>query len=298
MKRPFMRKVFLSSSCIQASKIGDIVKSLCKNGIRNIELTGGTKYYKNCVNDLIFLKEKYKLSYSIHNYFPPPEKDFVLNLASDKKDTVKKSIRQIKNAIDLCNIVECGHYAFHAGFLIEIDPDELSGRAKPCKVKHVERKINRFIEHFKSVSDYASKKDVELFLENNVYPGKNFKKFGFDVPYMLVTHADYIPLRDKINFRLLLDYAHLNVSCNTLGIDFEKELKKFLSEGVEYIHISANDGKGDLNLPISKNSPSYAMLGSLPGSVRIITVEVRSRNIADIIRSYRYAQAATKGGLN
>ena len=42
-----MDNIFLSSICIRADKIGEIVKILAENNIKNIELSSGTKYYKS-----------------------------------------------------------------------------------------------------------------------------------------------------------------------------------------------------------------------------------------------------------
>ena len=81
--------IFISTSCIKNNKIRDSVQELAENGFQNIELSGGTKFYENFENDLLELKDRYKLNYRCHNYFPPPKKPFVLNLASLNNETFK-----------------------------------------------------------------------------------------------------------------------------------------------------------------------------------------------------------------
>ncbi len=72
-------------------KIRDSVQELAENGFQNIELSGGTEYYENFERDLIELKGEYNLNYRCHNYFPPPKKPFVLNLASLNDETFQMS---------------------------------------------------------------------------------------------------------------------------------------------------------------------------------------------------------------
>ena len=64
-----------------------VIKNFQKHGIVNVELSGGS-YKPNLIKNLIKVKKDF--NFSAHNYFPPPKKPFVLNLASfDKKDTAE-----------------------------------------------------------------------------------------------------------------------------------------------------------------------------------------------------------------
>ena len=74
--------IFISSSSIKKQKIADAVTTLIENDFRNIELSGGTKYYDGWLDELMELKHKYQLNFLIHNYFPPPKIPFVFNLSS------------------------------------------------------------------------------------------------------------------------------------------------------------------------------------------------------------------------
>ena len=71
----------------------EAIKYLKKNNIFCIELSGG-KYLKNQINKITPFKNK--LNLKIHNYFPPPRRPFVINLASNNKMILKKSIDHIK----------------------------------------------------------------------------------------------------------------------------------------------------------------------------------------------------------
>ena len=93
--------IFVSSSCIKNKLIKSSVEELAINGFKNIELSGGTEYYDNFENDLLDLKDKYSLNYRCHNYFPPPKKHFVLNLASLDNISFNNSFEHLKNVISL-----------------------------------------------------------------------------------------------------------------------------------------------------------------------------------------------------
>ena len=54
--------IYVSSSCVRASSIREAVIALVEQGIKNIELSGGTKPYDNFENDLLELKDKYNLN--------------------------------------------------------------------------------------------------------------------------------------------------------------------------------------------------------------------------------------------
>ena len=95
----------------------DVVKTLIDVGIKDIELSG-TCYSKDNIKDL---KQLLKFSnLQIHNYFPPPKKPFVLNLASMDEAIAQKTIDHIMYAIDVCKELNCKYYSFHAGFLCDI----------------------------------------------------------------------------------------------------------------------------------------------------------------------------------
>ena len=116
--------IFISSSCVKSSTIKDSVLALALEGFKNIELSGGTEYYDGYLQDILELRKKYSLKYLVHNYFPPPKMDFMLNLASLNDDIYKQSIKHCKQAISVCKKIGSEKYGIHAGFLIDFLPRE------------------------------------------------------------------------------------------------------------------------------------------------------------------------------
>ena len=109
---------------MKVETISESVTTLAEVGFKNIELSGGTKYYTNYENDLLRLQDKYALNYQVHNYFPPSKKSFVLNLASMDDEICGQSIQLCKRAIRLSKKLGGMRYGVHAGFLIDIKPQE------------------------------------------------------------------------------------------------------------------------------------------------------------------------------
>ena len=110
--------IYLSSACSSNKKIGDAIREIARLGFKNIELTGGTQYYDEYETDLLRLQDKYHLNYLVHNYFPPPQEPFVLNLASPNPEIYQKSLQHCYNAIALAKKLGAKQLGFHAGFFI------------------------------------------------------------------------------------------------------------------------------------------------------------------------------------
>src|SRR3989338_3393905 len=117
--------LYLSSACVKHEKIKDSVEELAANGFKDIELSGGTKYYPGYEQDLLKLQERYGLNYLVHNYFPPPQEDFILNLASCNEETYQKSLRHCRRAIALSGKLGARKFGLHAGFFIEVKIEEI-----------------------------------------------------------------------------------------------------------------------------------------------------------------------------
>ena len=120
--------VFVSSSCIKNDNIRETIVELASLRIKNIELSGGTKYYDGIFEDLCRLQKQYDLYYACHAYFPPPKEDFVVNLAACNDKIYKQSIKHYEDCINMLKTVNCSVLSLHAGFLVEIGTDEIGKR--------------------------------------------------------------------------------------------------------------------------------------------------------------------------
>ena len=263
--------IYVSSSCVRHKKIKDSVRELADNGFQNIELSGGTKYYNNIENDLLELKDKYNLNYLCHNYFPPPENPFVLNLASMNDLTFKMSFDHLQQVISLSKRLGANKFGFHAGFFIDIKLHEIGKKLSKDDLFEEKKAVRRFCDAYQEIKNLSG--DLNLFIENNVFSITNAKTFSGENPFMMTNYNDYKSLKEKIDFNLLLDVAHLKVSAKTLGLNWEDEFENMINVS-SYIHVSDNDGLHDLNNQLNKDSGLLKMIENSDTKNKDLTLEI------------------------
>lgn len=274
--------IYISSSCVKFNTIAESVEFLAKNGIKHIELSGGTTYYPDLENDLLELKDKYKLSYQVHNYFPPPQEHFVLNLASLNTEINNTALNHCKKAIALAQNLGANKYGIHAGFFIDPVVDDLGKKMRKSTISNKSEAIQQFCKGFNILQNNSG--PIDLYVENNVISASNYKTYNENI-FMLTNSNEYFALKKDIDFNLLLDIAHLKVSCNTLGLKFEKEFE-ILWEQSNYIHLSDNDGFHDSNESISINSSFYNLLKNQKFDGKIFSLEIYN-NFEALKNTYR-----------
>ena len=90
---------------------------------------------------------------------------------------------------------------------------------------------------------------------------------------MVTNFNEYKSLKEKIDFNLLLDVAHLKVSAKTLGLNLEDEFENMIDLS-NYIHVSDNDGFHDLNNQLTKSSSLVSMLRQANTKNKDFTLEI------------------------
>ena len=263
--------IYISSSCVRAKTIRDAVLQLAEAGFRHIELSGGTEWYDALPDDLLALKQRFNLEFLCHNYFPPPLKHFVLNLASLNDETFNASRAQVRRAVELSKLLGAGRYGFHAGFLIDIPLHQIGKKIDRLALFDKQEGFKRFCQAVKEV--YAETQDVKLYIENNVFSAPNAASYGGANPFFLTRRSEFEELRAETEFNLLLDLAHLKVSCTTLGLDLAEEVQ-FLLPQSDYVHISDNDGTVDSNGPLERDSDLFRLLERADLGGKIFTLEI------------------------
>lgn len=275
--------IYVSSACIKKSRISDVIKEYVQCGIKNIELSGGTEYYDELVNDLSFMKEKYNLNYVFHAYFPPPKEDFVINLASCNDVIYEKSINHYLNCIEIMKQVGCNVLSIHAGFFVEIKTDEIGKNVSKAVIYNKKDAIERFCKAYEKIKKECDKNQIFLYLENNVLSAANYEAFGSKDLLMMTNYETFIELKQMLDFELLLDLGHLHVSANTLGLDFQRECNMFVPYA-KWIHISDNNGIVDEHEPLHANSFIVQSYKKIFNTGVDITLET-SGNLEDVLKS-------------
>ena len=285
--------IYVSSSCLKKNTIKESVQELAKNGYKNIELSGGTNFYKEkeYIEDLLELKKKYNLNYQVHNYFPPPKEAFMLNIASLNDELFEKSVEHCLKAINLCKILGSKKYSVHAGFLIDFTPRESGKKILLRKTNHRASAIERLSLAWEKIIK-AGNNEVDIYIENNVYSKNNYDTYKGNNPFLLTDYNSYIELFEKFNFKVLLDLAHLKVSCNTLNLDFFSQSDKFFQH-TDYLHISGNNGLSDQNFGIINDDSITNFFANKDLTDKTLTLEIYS-GLDEIRDSYQKIESFQK----
>jgi len=275
-------KMYISSLAEKSNSISEIIEKLALNGVNNIELTGGTKNSNFDLKELLELKAKYNLNYLCHNYFPPPKDDFIINLGSLNNEIFDKSIEHVKTAIMLSNTLESDKFACHSGFFIDFSLNEIGNKILNQKIINIKESIRLFKEAQLYLNSFSEEKGVKLYFENNVISHFNFKNFNKVNPFVFTDNNNIDDVILKAS-NILLDLAHLKVSCNTLNLNFTENLMD-LANKTDYWHISDNDGFSDTNDLLKDNSEMMTEIKKLDKSNLTITIEVKG-GIENAIKS-------------
>ena len=246
-------KIVLSSFCFKETNLIKLFDFILKNNLEGIELSANINYLDySRLYDLIN-NHINKIGIYIHNYFPRPVRDFVLNLGHPY--TIKDSIEHIRYAVDLCSELGIAHYSFHAGMALNPSSEDLGKLQSYLTPIDFRESRKLLFVNCLELADYAQKKQVELSIENNVVSCLNCPD-GINDRYHLADARDFPYFNELFkhpNLSMLLDIGHLKVSANTLNFNSFSFIRSFI-ENIKVIHLSENDGKTDQNLPIKSDS--------------------------------------------
>lgn len=238
------------------SKVEEALNDLSNLGIKNIEL--GSNHAPLAQNKVNLDKNS---TYIVHNYFPPKEKDFILNIASTTPAIRQKSINFIKSTILLCQMQKIKYYTIHPGFLAEaISPLGYKGKNRNFDLKFSKESIvgkdrKKIIQEAAKVIEefyeFAQSK-VQLLVENQ--GSKTSKDVTiFDSLTELQLLKKTVGRNLKFNFNL----AHAMLS----GIEVKKaDVFKFIYENSPFFEVSEIKGIYDSHLPVF---PKKGVIGNL-----------------------------------
>lgn len=252
-----MTEIYLSTGALQTTDLAEILKQCLEHGIEHVELSSGVEYRPNPLEP-VWASIDGKIKYLIHNYFPTPEKPFVLNLASSDAEILQRSIDFCKAALDLTSKLGGPFYSVHSGFAMNLTPDLLGNPSAQSLIPSSEytpyaTAYAIFAGSVEMLTKYAASKGVRLLIENNVVSPHYLQRHAENG--LLMASADEIiklmqDLNDP-NLGLLVDVGHVNVSATALGFD-RKEFMESVAPYIGAFHLSGNDGILDQNLPFNE----------------------------------------------
>jgi len=274
--------LFASTNCLSTkTSLTDKLKMYASAGIFKVDLGAGVTVSEV---ELSNLYGKYDCEFQIHNYFPPPEESFVLNLASSNTTTVKLSHEMAINAVDLLTRINGNIYSIHPGFVT--DPTGFGGISFtfPAPKSPEDRIVamERFISNLRLLTAHAERANIQIIVENQVIDHNLKGKILLD------TASEFLDLFRSIPspaLGMLLDTGHLNVTSQTLGFD-RMQFVELLAPYIRSMHVHDNDGTADYHRPINHDSwildvLKHPLLKSVP-----IVIEAKFESLQDLTRHF------------
>ena len=267
------KKVFISTGGFKDKVFTDVIKKFKKGKIDDIELSGGC-YTVNSGQKILQCSKKANIR--AHNYFPPPKKPFVINLASSNPKIANLSLAHVVKGINLSAKINAKYFSFHGGFRLDPLPKHLGKTLKEVKIINKKKALNIFKKQVLKISKIAKKKNITILIENNVVTKNNLDRFKIN-PLLLTDPKDICSFFKKLpkNIGLLLDVGHLKVSSVTERFDL-KDAIKVINKYVKGYHFNDNNGLVDSNKSCNKNS---WFLKYINKDLDYYTLEVYTKNI-------------------
>ena len=245
--------VYLSTSCYGRRPLIEAIE-LCKRITHDkIEISAPHDFQP--LEETAEILKKYNdegINFTLHNYFPAPEKSFVLNMASNDATINKLSHELVKNALHLAKISNAPLYGIHAGYLSKARADDSGSFIFEEEEEKYDKALMRAVKFITKISNEFEKEKINFIIEN-LFPSP---KKRHSINCTLEEMRELMNLVPK-NVGFLLDLGHLNVSSVILDFDrkniFNKILKEF-GNRIKEVHISENRGLKDEHLAVKNGS--------------------------------------------
>lgn len=290
-------KFYISSQCSAERRIGAAIRELAALGFHNIELTGGTEWHPGLVEEVCSLGADRGLDLMIHNYFPPQEKEFVVNLALVDPARKAHTRQFLREAVALTRRLGKSVYGVHPGFRQDVGVELQQGffrAGDPAGTSET-----AFYEMLEDVSVLASTQNLHIAIENLAPRSR-------EDPFSLLTTPDDIHrflefAANKTHLGLLLDFGHLGAASHHFDFDVQRELDRIFEhpEKLFEIHLSENQGGRDAHGVTPLDSwqlhhlkPQLHRLGDIPIVFewqRAATPD-SARRFAEIVQSLQTAR--------
>ena len=215
-----------------AKGIRELLEEL--DGLRRIEIALAKQLdeEEETVKQLINLREKHGLDYSVHTPF------LYDNLAHPKKQLRQIHVEEGKKAIDLAARLKARYVVFHPGELFfrnNLPPVEVFKSFKRPRESYLESSL----ESFQTLSSHGASLGVNMLIEN--------------LPHGLCDRAEELEylLSNIDNSSFILDIGHANIS---------RSLEELLELKPQFFHFNDNDGKVDDHRQMGKGAINLTYL--------------------------------------
>lgn len=282
-----INNIFISTGTAKGSALSN-ADTLYQREFLNVELSGGN-FDENWQNRAEMLKSR-GARFALHNYYPPPEEPFVLNLGHWDNAVRDLSIKLAIQGLRYSRAIGSDRYAVHAPFAVDLKANQLGKKIPRHQVQPKELVAEIFLESILVLRLEAEKLGVHLYMENSPLSLANMDSLGREA-ILGVTSQQIIALAEKSNVGVLTDFGHIKVSAHSLGLDPVKEAETML-ENSDYIHLSDNNGLEDQHQNFEEAVWFLPILRKHKEKIRMVTLEVGISNLESVRHSKALVQEA------
>ena len=222
-----MNNIYISSLAFWGSTPENMIREAKYNNFA-IEFSSGLPF-RDDMEEIYYKAEIKKMP---HNYFPAPKVPFVLNLASKDKLIRERSIEHCIHGLRMSKKSGASFFSAHAGFCIDPNPAELGNQLEISGDFDIEYHKSLFLKSVMKILKESNQLKTDFLLENNVITRFNLTNEGRN-PLLFCESSDILWLFKEITDKrlgLLLDTAHLKVSCATLNKDLNNIYKNAIKK--------------------------------------------------------------------
>ncbi|MGA3171999.1 MAG: TIM barrel protein [Chthoniobacteraceae bacterium] len=246
-----MSGIYVSSGAFHGARLAEMAEA-CESIGAGLELSSGIRWHPGLDGEIEEVARR-KGRVLVHNYFPPPEKPFVLNLASTDPDTLDRGKQHVRASIDLSARFGAPFYSVHSGFAMNLKAEDLGHPEAQAQLEKIPcaEAYRIFLNTVREMSAYAKSRGLRLLIENNVITRQQLSR---ESPLLMIEPAEiarFLRELDDANVGLLLDVGHAKVSAAALGFAPQTFFKQL---PVSAIHASDNDGIRDNNQPFGEDA--------------------------------------------
>ena len=263
-------ETYVSTGAFRTRDLPEILEAAAGAGLHRLELSSGVAFRPDLRDGVRrYLGRPHR--YLVHNYFPPPETPFVLNLASNDPETLARSRAHCEGALDLAAEVGAPFYSVHSGFALHATPEQLGRPLGAAPTFPYEEAYAIFVESVRHLAAYGAGRGVRFLVENNVVAPFNLAR-GENRWLLMAEAGELLRLARDVasaNLGFLVDVGHVNVSARSLGFD-RRAFVEAVAGHVAAFHLSDNDGAADDNRPFDTAAWFVPLLRELPGAAVVI----------------------------
>jgi len=245
-----MAEIFFSTACSSYEFLGPVLAEMTGWGIRHIELSGNLKFEPDLEKKVVYWKSTQGIEFSMHHYFPPPEQEFVLNLASGDPWTKRQTFGLIRKAFALMKEADIPLFGIHGGHNVDMRPQMQDLHFIVDHHSLIQKDLARqiFYENLTEVMMELGQHKGRLGIENLTPKSKMEDYSLMSTPQEIENFLKHSLPHTQMG--LLLDLGHLYVASRIFGFDAQECASHLLMEyphKIFELHLSDNDGSFDFH---------------------------------------------------